>query len=220
MTNYNIHAHENQDWPHITTSAITARRRSACNQFACPKVSRALDSGACNSWIWSRWWGDWYLHCTSRLSFVDTRSILKLTMEPTILWLCSKETWIETGKPKLQPVEAPYKVADGNPLKVLGHFEVTLELDSKTGGINLKVVVTNVFQLNLLGRQAMVELGLTEHFMWHMKRPKKLSVGQLTKESPVGLLQKACKQCFLEFPGLFKLELGCLSNLRPFHTKL
>ena len=71
-------------------------------------------------------------------------------------------------------MEGQYKVADGNPLQVLGHFEVTAELDGKTGGIDLKVVVTNVPQLNLLGIQTMVELGFidhTGHFMWLMDGP-------------------------------------------------
>ena len=63
--------------------------------------------------------------------------------------LCSKAIWIE--KLKLQPVEAQYKVVDGNPLHVLGQFEVTCELDGKSGGIDLKVIVINVSQLNLLG---------------------------------------------------------------------
>ena len=67
-------------------------------------------------------------------------------------------------------------------------------------------------------------IGLTEltgHFMRHMEGPKKLSVGQLTMESQVGSLQKACKQLCQEFPDLFKLELGCLNdfdlevNLKP-----
>ena len=74
--------------------------------------------------------------------------------------ICSKDAWIKVGKLKLQPVETKYKVADGNPLQVLGQFEVTAELDRKAGGIDLKVVATNVPQLNLLGRQTVVELGL------------------------------------------------------------
>ena len=103
-------------------------------------------------------------------------------------------------------MEAQYKVADGNPLQVLGQLEVTAELDGKVGGIDLKKVVTDVPQLNLLGRLTMVELGLTdltEHFMRHMEGLKKLSVGQLTMDSPVGSLQKACKQCCQKFPDLF-----------------
>ena len=74
------------------------------------------------------------------------------------------------GKLKLQPVKAEYKVADGNPLQLLGQFEVTAEFDDKAGSIDLKV--TNLPQLNLLGRQAMVELGLndlTGHFMQNME---------------------------------------------------
>ena len=68
-------------------------------------------------------------------------------------------------------------------------------------------------QLNLHGRQAMVELGLmdlTRHFIQHMEGPKKLSLGKLNSESPVGSLQKACKQLCQELPDTFKPELGCL----------
>ena len=46
-------------------------------------------------------------------------------------------------------MEAQYKDAGGNPLQVLGQFEVTDELDGKVGCIYLKVVITNVPQLNL-----------------------------------------------------------------------
>ena len=56
---------------------------------------------------------------------------------------------------------------------------------------------------NEVQAQTRVELGLTDlngHFMRHMEGPNKLSVGQLTTESPVGSLQKACKQCNKEFP--------------------
>ena len=85
-------------------------------------------------------------------------------------------------------------------------------LDYIQTGIDLKVVVTNVPHLNLLGRQAMLELGLTDlsgHFLRDMEGPKKLSVGQLTTKLPVGSLQNACKQCCQDFPDLFKPELGC-----------
>ena len=110
---------------------------------------------------------------------------------------------IKIGKLKLQPVKAQYKLANGNPLKVLGQFEVTAKLNGKAGGVNLKVVVTNVPQLNLLGAQAMVELelrDLTGYFMLHMEGPKMLSVEQLITKSPVDSLQKACKQLCQEFP--------------------
>ena len=38
--------------------------------------------------------------------------------------ICTKDTWIKVGKLKVQPVEDEYKVANGNPLQVLGQFEV------------------------------------------------------------------------------------------------
>ena len=93
-------------------------------------------------------------------------------------------------------------------MQVPGQFEITSGLDG-TGGVNLKVVVTNMFQLNLLERQDMVELELTDHtghFMRNMEVPKMLSAGQLTTESihVVSSLQKACKQCCKKFSNLFK----------------
>ena len=94
-------------------------------------------------------------------------------------------------------MKALYKFADGNPLQVLGQIEVISELDGKAGGVNLKMIVTHVPQMNLFSRQAMVKLGLIglpRHFMQHMEGPKKFSVGQLTTESPVGSLYKPCKQ--------------------------
>ena len=61
----------------------------------------------------------------------------------------------------------------------------------------------------------MEELGLTDltrHFIQHIEGHMKLSVGWLNSESPVGSLQKACKQLSHEFPDLFKPELGCLKG--------
>ena len=81
--------------------------------------------------------------------------------------------------------------------------------------VDLKVVVTKVPQLNLDGRQAMVELGLTDltgHFIQNPEGPKKLSVEQLTTELTVGSSQKACKRCCQEFPDSSKPELGCLKD--------
>ena len=66
---------------------------------------------------------------------MGTRSISKLMVEVTIL--CSEEPWIEIVKPKIQPMEVQYKVADGNQLQVLGQFKATAELDAKARGVNL-----------------------------------------------------------------------------------
>ena len=65
-------------------------------------------------------------------------------------------------------------------------------LGGKTGGIDLKVVVTNLPQINVLDKQALVKLGLTDltgHFLQQMEGPKKLPLGQLTMESWVASIQ-------------------------------
>ena len=141
---------------------------------------------------------------------MDTKSILKLTVDLTILFAV-KGPGTRLGNQNFSQWRPSTKLQMGTHLQVLGRFKVTAELD----GIYLKVVVTNLHRLNLLGRQVMVELGLTDltgHFMWYMEGPKKLSVGQLTTESPVDSFQKACKQCCQEFPDLFQPELRFLND--------
>ena len=112
-------------------------------------------------------------------------------------------------------MEAQNKAADGTPLQVLEEFKVTAELDGNAGGVDLKVVVTNVHELNLHGTHVILELGLTDltgHFMQHTEGPKNISVGKLTMELPVSLLQKACKKLCQEVSDLFKLELKWLNQ--------
>ena len=67
--------------------------------------------------------------CTTRLSSLDTRSVLKLTVELTIPCAVKR-------RGSLPPVEAQYKVADGKTLQILRQFEVTIELKGKSGGVH------------------------------------------------------------------------------------
>ena len=46
--------HTDKNCNRLMTSAIIARRRDTCNQFACPKEGRTLESGTTNNWIRSK----------------------------------------------------------------------------------------------------------------------------------------------------------------------
>ena len=120
---------------------------------------------AWDSWIQSIRWRDWHLHCTIWLSSMDTSSIFKLIME-LIIPCVVKKPGSKLGNWSFSQWRTSINLQMGIDCKY-----VIAELDGKAGGANLKVVITNVPQLNLLGRQAMMELGLTYltgHFMRHM----------------------------------------------------
>ena len=130
--------------------------------------------------------------------------------------LCSEETWLKLGKPELQEVNALYKVADGNPLPVLGQFEAKVCLDDSSRKTDLQMVVTQVPRLNLLGRSAMLKLGLTDltkFFDPHRATLSPSSIAHLsTLTSADNTLQQACEQLCQEYPDLFRSELGCLKD--------
>ena len=74
---------------------------------------------------------------------------------------CCETTWQTLGKPTLQHVSVQYQVAEGNPLPVVGQFQSTASIDGKSPDVTFPVIVTNMPNLNLLGRLAMMKLKLT-----------------------------------------------------------
>ena len=85
--------------------------------------------------------------------FHGHKPILKLTAELMILF--AEKTPGSRSETKTSASGGPVQ---RNPLQVLGQFKVIAEIDGKAGGLDLKVIVTNASQLNLLGSQALVEL--------------------------------------------------------------
>ena len=139
---------------------------------------------------------------------------------------CSMEVWTKLGKPPLTPTTNRYEVANGQPLLTLGTFEAAvslLEKGSTTRTENIFFTVSKVSRLNLLGRDAIVQLGIN--------LPALLGISSVlppTKESdrsnavfpilqdlkPDVALQEACQRVCQDFPDLFKPELGCLKDLQ------
>ena len=74
---------------------------------------------------------------------------------------CAEETWKQLGKPRLSPTTSCYEVANGHPLPALGVFSIPVVLqDSTSFSTPLTFTVTKVPRLNLLGRDAIIKLGI------------------------------------------------------------
>ena len=112
-----------------------------------------------------------------------------------------------------------YEVANGQPLPTLGVFETIVSLP---GGMSpkksIQFTVTNVPQLNLLGRDGIVQLGINLSALLGIPQVGKPSSSPVLpifdKLKPDLVLQDSCRQLCQEFPDLFKPELGCLKDFQ------
>ena len=133
---------------------------------------------------------------------------------------CSHDFWVKLGKPSLKPATCRYEVANGQPLHTLGTFKAVTSLQgAESKNIILTFTVTNSTRLNLLGRNAIVQLGVNVQALLgvhvHSKDQLKddFSVEPVFKNlQPDAQLQMACQGLCEEFPDLFKKELGCLTG--------
>ena len=74
---------------------------------------------------------------------------------------CSTQVWSRLGRPTLQPAKTCYMSATGNPIPVLGTFNVKAALDRSTSRIaDVTCNVTKSHQLNLLGRTSIASLNI------------------------------------------------------------
>ena len=129
--------------------------------------------------------------------------------------VCSTDIW----KKALSPVTGRYEVANGQPLPTLGMFEMIVSLPGDMSPRkSLQFTVTKVPQLNLLGRDAIVRLGINLSALLsvtHVGKPSSSLVLPIFDElKPDLVLQDSCRQLCQEFPDLFKPELGCLKGFQ------
>ena len=134
---------------------------------------------------------------------------------------CSKDFWKKLGEPALAQVSSRYQVANGQPLPVLGTFRASASLLKDQEPVTLAFTVTDVPKLNLLGRDAIVKLGVNVSALLGVSStPGKGTIQNLqsitdTKEpKPDEELQQACRKLCGEFTELFKPELGCLKDFQ------
>ena len=72
----------------------------------------------------------------------------------------SKSTWKRLGKPNLEPTRVNYKSASGHLIETIGKCKLTAQVDSQKE-VTLPFVISAVQDLNLLGRTAIQQLGIS-----------------------------------------------------------
>ncbi len=120
----------------------------------------------------------------------------------------SQKTWDHLNRPKLSPISCRYKCASNKDLPVIGAVNLQTST-SETGPKSLQTFVVTTLNLNLRGRTAIRDLGLSVDKLIHSNSN---SVHKVDVK-PDLTLQKACKQLCSEFPDLFRPELGTFKDL-------
>ena len=111
-----------------------------------------------------------------------------------------KDTWLEMGQPSLSEPNRQYKSASQHPLPVMGILTRT----TNQGDVALNFNVTKQPRLNLLGRTAIKQLGLSVDALLRGEDEIHHVFDHLTPDTA---LQAQCKKVCDEFPDLFKPEL-------------
>ncbi len=118
----------------------------------------------------------------------------------------SQQIWKQLGRPDLHPTQVDYRSASGHMIETTGQCKIETRLPSQDK-TTLQFVVSTVQDLNLLGRLAIQQLGISID-----DKLQDNSISTITSGHPDAALQKECRKLCEEFPDLFKKELGCLKD--------
>ena len=123
-----------------------------------------------------------------------------------------KNAWSTLGKPELQEPCQHFESASQHELPVLG--TVTLQAETEDSQQSLGFNVTELPELNLLGRSAIKQLGISVDNLMQQNIPSSSTVCRAVFDDlkPDGKLQKECRKLCEEFPDFFKPELGKLKD--------
>ena len=126
-----------------------------------------------------------------------------------------RTVWEQLGEPELVGSSQQFQSASEHPLPVMGSVTVQAQKPEGEGVFGrsqeLEFNVTEQPQLNLLGRSAIQELGISVDSLLHQKGGRKVHK-VFDDLEPDLKLKKDCQQLCQEFPDLFKPELGCLKD--------
>ena len=117
---------------------------------------------------------------------------------------CSAQVWEALGSPTLQVPSTTYRSASGDLLPVKGVFSIPVALNKEDRSTSQVFNVTDIPELNLIGRTTIVRLGIDVNRMLQ----EQIHILFSGEQS----IQKNCENLCLEFQELFKPELGCLKD--------
>ena len=113
----------------------------------------------------------------------------------------SQQIWEQLGRPELHPTHVDYKSASGHMIETTGQCKIETRLPSQDK-TTLQFVVSTVQDLNLLGRVAIQQLGISID-----DKLQDNSISTITSDIPDPSLQQECRKLCEEFPDVFKKEL-------------
>ena len=123
-----------------------------------------------------------------------------------------KNAWSTLGKPELHEPGQHSESANQHELPVLG--TVTLQAETEDSQQSLGFNVTELPELNIIGRSAIKQPGISVDYLMQQNIPSSSTICRAVFDDlkPDGKLQKECRKLFEEFPGVFKPELGKLKD--------
>ena len=121
----------------------------------------------------------------------------------------SRRHWEDLGCPELCNATSRYESASKHDLPVLGTFVAKTAAPESDEVHDVQFTVTEVPDLNLLGRSATKQMGISIDNVLNPKEPCKAVFDNL---KPDLQLRNQCLSLCKEFPDLWKAELGCLKD--------
>ena len=121
----------------------------------------------------------------------------------------SRQTWKDLGSPELQKPDLHYQSASKHNLPIIGTFVAKTSPQESGETHDIKYTVSEIPELNLLGRTANKELGICMDQAIQHAEACHAVFSNLKADTK---LQQECKQLCTEFKDLWKPELGCLKD--------
>ena len=121
----------------------------------------------------------------------------------------SKQTWKHLGSPELQKPDLQYESASKHNLPIIGAFVAKTSTQESEEAHDIKYTVSEIPELNLLGRTATKELGISVDQALQDAEACHAVFSNLKADTT---LHEKCKMLCIEFKELWKPELGCLKD--------
>jgi hypothetical protein len=121
----------------------------------------------------------------------------------------SKECWEDLGRPELDKPVKRYESASNHEVPVLGTFVREASAGGSEDHTEIQFNVTESSDLNLLGRTAMKQMGISVDEVLNATEPCYAVFSHIKTDTK---LRDRCRAVCEEFPDLWKPELGCLKD--------
>ena len=123
----------------------------------------------------------------------------------------TEELWHKLGTLPLQETRPQYASANKHKMPILGEFVGSASSPVAERGCDIRLIVTTIPDLNLLGRDAIEIMGISvDQSMNNARRSSSVVTKVFDHHQPDAKLQERCRKLAEDFSELFRPELGCL----------